>query len=572
MKLLFRNYLASLRERDELDAILPDLLSELGYTVYSRPQRGTAQAGVDVAAVGKDDDGERKVFLFSVKQGDLTRQSWNEGTQALRPSLDEILDSYIPNRIPKRYQNLRIVICLVFGGDMQEQVRTAVTGYKKRCTTEKISFDEWNGDKLAGLLLKGILREQIMPKALRSHFQKAVALVDEPDISFRHFERLVFELTKLAKDDKSRIRVARQLYIAVWVLFVWARDVENVEAPYQASELLLLNIWNLLRPYVDKKSTAASKAIHLVLHDAIQLYTQIASELLEKKVLPHVGVRDGISAAVRTRSSADVNLKLFDLLGRIALMGHWLNWLVKRLTDPQRRSAAEQHIARLTSMGYQLINNNRALFLPLQDQQAIDVALFLLLVAVLHGSPRDAKLWLHEMVDQLAFAIRTHGLYPCVFLEYRDLAAHPRAATVDYRKEATSGSILIPLVAAFLSALDDREALETLTALKAVELQHCTLQLWMPDRASEDGIYVGTHDHGLAVCDLPLSGTGTELLETVKDACNRSEDFKLLSAMTTGYWPIILTACRHHRFPVPPQFWIHIVNPQKVDVGNTVQT
>ena len=70
MKLLFRNYLGSLREREELDAILPDLLSELGYTVYSRPQRGTAQAGVDIAAVGKDDDGERKLFLFSVKQGD----------------------------------------------------------------------------------------------------------------------------------------------------------------------------------------------------------------------------------------------------------------------------------------------------------------------------------------------------------------------------------------------------------------------------------------------------------------------------------------------------------------------
>ena len=43
MKLLFRNYLASLRERNELDAVLPDLLSELGFVVYSRPQRGTAR-------------------------------------------------------------------------------------------------------------------------------------------------------------------------------------------------------------------------------------------------------------------------------------------------------------------------------------------------------------------------------------------------------------------------------------------------------------------------------------------------------------------------------------------------
>jgi hypothetical protein len=267
MKLLFRSYLASLRERDELDAILPDLLSELGYTVYSRPQRGTTQAGVDIAAVGKDEDGERKLFLFSVKQGDLTRQSWDGATpQALRPSLNEILDTYIPTRIPKRYQKLKIVICIVFGGDMQEQVRGAVNGFIKRNSSKRISFDEWNGDKLAGLLLQGVLREEIMPKTLRSHFQKAVAMVDEPDIAYRHFAQLIDELCRSASDERARIRAARQLYIGLWVLFVWARDVSNVEAPYRVSELLLLNIWNLLRPYIGKKSSGANRAIRMVLH------------------------------------------------------------------------------------------------------------------------------------------------------------------------------------------------------------------------------------------------------------------------------------------------------------------
>ena len=52
MKLILKEYLANLRERDELDAILPDLLSELGFTVLSTPARGTKQHGVDVAAVG----------------------------------------------------------------------------------------------------------------------------------------------------------------------------------------------------------------------------------------------------------------------------------------------------------------------------------------------------------------------------------------------------------------------------------------------------------------------------------------------------------------------------------------
>ena len=103
MKLVIREYLASLKERGELDAILPDLLSELGFVVYSRPQRGTIQHGVDIAAVGNDEDGEKKLFLFTVKQGDLTRQEWDGTPQALRPSLNEIIDGYIPSRIPTEY-------------------------------------------------------------------------------------------------------------------------------------------------------------------------------------------------------------------------------------------------------------------------------------------------------------------------------------------------------------------------------------------------------------------------------------------------------------------------------------
>jgi hypothetical protein len=561
MKLLFRSYLASLREREELDAILPDLLSELGYIVYSRPQRGTAQAGVDIAAVGKDDDGERKLFLFSVKQGDLTRQTWDGAPQALRSSLNEILDIYIPSKVPKRYQALKIVICLVFGGDMQEQVRGAVKGYIDKNSSEKISFDEWNGDKLASLLLQGILREEIMPKELRSHFQKAVALVDEPDIAYQHFGRLVYELSKGANDGKGRVRTARQLYIALWVLFVWARDIENTEAPYRASELVLLNIWNLLRPYIGKKSSVAGKAITAVLAYTIQLHITIATELLELKILPHVGRQDAISMAIQTRTSVDVNLKLFDILGRIAVTGIWIHWLIERDTDAARRSAAQDQVAPLATLGYQLINNNRALFLPLQDQQAIEIALFLVLVGTLKGSWNDARAWLDEMAGRLVFSVRTHGRYPCVFTEYRDLVGHPRERTDDYRKEATSGSILVPLLAAFLSAFGNHEALGQLAELKAKELAHCTLQQWMPDKSSEDSIYIGGTGHGVALCDLPLSATGNELLKTVRDACNQSKDFGDLSAIATDYWPMILTACRHYRFPVPPQFWIDMVDP-----------
>ena len=77
MKLILKQYLASLKERSELDAVLPDLLSNMGMNVFISPTRGVKEYGVDVAAVGRMNGEEEKVFLFSVKSGNLTRETWN---------------------------------------------------------------------------------------------------------------------------------------------------------------------------------------------------------------------------------------------------------------------------------------------------------------------------------------------------------------------------------------------------------------------------------------------------------------------------------------------------------------
>jgi hypothetical protein len=215
MKLLIRDYVASLKEREELDAILPDLLSELGFNVISRPGRGTAQRGVDVAAVGRDAKGKQRVYLFSVKPGDLTRQEWDGNSQKLRSSLNEIIDEYIPARIPAAYRGLKIVIVLCFGGDVHESARSLVTQFTKRHTKGKISFEEWNGDKIAELLLTGVLREELLPKPLRSSFQKAVAMVDQPEIAYEHFARLLDALRIGIKTEKDAVRCARQIYICL---------------------------------------------------------------------------------------------------------------------------------------------------------------------------------------------------------------------------------------------------------------------------------------------------------------------------------------------------------------------
>lgn len=554
MKLIIRDYLSSLREREELDAILPDLLSEIGFTVYSRPARGTTQYGVDVAAVGTDDDGTRKVFLFSIKQGDLTRQEWHAPLQGLRSSLDEIRDAYIPTRIPERYRSLKIVICLCFGGDMQEQVRPLVRGYTSANTTDRVSYDEWNGDRIAGLIERGILREKVLPQELRSAFQKAVAMVDEPDIAYYHFSHLVKRLSTLAeKSARARVRSARQIYVCLWVLYVWARDAKNIESAYRASELSVLNIWALIRPLLQRKGTDLT-ALGRVLDQSIQLYLTIASQLLEIKILPTCEKRHALSMAVDARSHVDVNLKLFDLIGRLGLFGLWLKWLA------ERRGAATESLLvpaqGLMKQVVQIIAHNPALGTPLCDEQVIDISLVALLAVHSNEGQADIANWLHNIVANVDHAYRFRGHYPTVLRDYGELLEHPKDRTLEYMQSVTPGSILLPFLASWAAGLQDQESFASLRQLKADLLKHCTFQAWLPDEESEQGIYIGDRDHGLALTDLPLTGDGRDMLKAISTACAENTAFAKLSALSHGLWPLVLMACRHYRSPVPPQFWI----------------
>jgi hypothetical protein len=571
MILVIREYLASLRERGELDAVLPDLLTELGFTVYSRPARGTRQHGVDVAAVGTGLDGVRRVHLFSVKSGNLGRGDWNTASpQSLRPSLDEIIDAYIGSRIPPEYADLPIAICLCFGGVIEEQVRAEVTGYTSRHSTDRISFEEWHGDRLAQVILDGILREELLPTQLRSHLRKAVAMVEEPDIAMNHFSQLIRALVSSPGErSTARLSQARLMNICLWIMFVWAREADNVEAPYRASERALLEAWYLLRPDLARPDTVGEQA-NVILKSLIEFHFAVMEELFAK-VLPIVDTRHALSSAVGSHASIDVNLKLFDLLGRLALRGLWLAWPLS--PGPQPRLLTSETLPEPTPMPAdvclalienvdavcaqltQMVANNRALLSPIGDWQAIDIALALTLLATRPGFSTAIDEWLEALTHHAIFAYKTHGRYPTTSRSYWDLVAHPAERSDEYRREATEGSILYPLLALWAAGRGNQEVVDKIAAFRADELGHCTFQTWLPDEDSEGSLYLGGENHGAALTGIPVNSGSRATIEFVAEEVRTNGHYESLSVVAQGYWPILLIACRSHRLPVPPHIW-----------------
>ena len=560
MILVIRQYVASLRERGELDAMLPDLLLELGYTVISRPSIGTRQYGVDIAAISPASEGERKLYLFSVKPSDLGRADWDGSPQALRPSLDEIREIYLRLRVPREHRNRKVVICLCVGGDVVEAVQDNVTGYIEQYATDQLAFEQWNGDVIAGLLVKGILKENLLTPDLRTSFQKSVAMVDEPAICFAHFRHLVRQLCKPHASAKLRLSAARQVYLCLWVVFVWARDAGNVEGAYQGSEFAVLHVWKLLKEDLDKSSKISKEAAQ-TFHELVAVHRQIADELVAGKVLPHVDKLHALSIAVGSSSPVDVNLKLFDLVGRVAMLGLWKLWERSgaAILPEVRDDWQDDGVDALAQAVIHLVRNNGALLSPMQDAQSTDIALVLMFLTMQSRWQPAVANWLDAMVDRIVFAFRTHARYPTIQTDYRDLLNHPRENTDKYREEQTAASTILPLIALWARGITATRPEQAILSFACDLAPHCNCQLWLPDEDSEAQFYSGEDRHGAMLTGLPIANDIAKTWEMVLSECGASHHFENLSAIEMGHWPLILMACRHYRLPVPPQLWMGLL-------------
>lgn len=554
MRLIIREYLESLKEREELDAILPDLLSELGLTVYSRPGRGTTQDGVDVAAFGSLDGDIEKVHLFSIKSGNLTRSSWDgQSNQSLRPSLNQIIDSYIPNRLPLQYKGKPIIIYICLGGVILEQVQPKIEGYKKENTKKNISFKEWNGDKLSELILKSFLREELLPSGFQSLLRKSLVLLDNPETSYKHFMQLV-RLLSISKTNKSgdKLRAIRQLNISLWILYTWCREANNLEAAYLSAESSLLYAWEIYKSYQNGKDKLA-KDINSTYFSILLTYQQICNQYISEKILPHTKNLHAISSAVKPSSDIDVNLKLFDLLGRISLMGIWVYWGRLQISpeDSKQLLLSNKKLKMFFTAIKQLISNNPILFAPIKDDQAIDITLALWFLSLEIDNHQDIHSWLLELINSVRFNFYAHNKYPCNLYSYHELLEHPVERTESYREEVTAGSILYPIVATFSALLGFDDIYNGIQEFKEESLKHCNFQLWYPDDTSENYFYTNSSNHGATLSSLSIEKTKEEFLEQIFSECHETPHYNDMSAVKGGMWPLIFLGCRHYRLPIP---------------------
>lgn len=555
MKLILKEYLRSLKERNELDALLPDLLTEMGMIVTSLPQRGTRQNGVDIMAVGKNINQEDAVFLFSVKDGDLNRTHWNgDSDQALRPSIEEIIDVYIPNRIPHEHKNKKVVICLCFGGNILEQVRENVSSYTSQKTTDNISFEEWNGDKIAELIIQHLLKESLLPVGFREELRRSIAMIEEPEASIQYFHSL---LKLIEKSELNFLQKIRLINLCLWILYSWSRNLDNLESIYQCSEKALFISWLIIKDIYENKNKEA-REVKISFENIIRVYRQITENFIDK--FKHFCDKPyAISANAHYGSNANTNIKLFDILSRFSIYAYWLNADIEKEKDENIRQELIDKLCNHLDILKSLILNNSILFTPIKDSQILEISLFLVAFNLSNEEEhiRFLKLYVINLINALKTSYGINYLYPVIYEDFDKLLNHSSQYDNSYFKEVTSGSLMLPTLALISAIFEDESSFKILQEIQKEKLSHCNFQLWFPREKSES-IMLRSPDrlHGACWSSVPIQKAQSEFLKEVELMLSKNEHLKDFSLLRNNLDPIFLVACRHYRQPIPLNFLI----------------
>lgn len=549
MRFILSEYILLLKEDGELDTLITDLLVGMKITPISKPQRGR-QHGVDIAAVGIDpDDSKNKVFLIAVKQKNLSRSNWDSGINAVRPSLNEIVDTYIPTMLDKRYKKLPIKIVVATNGEILQNVQIDWKNYTEQHTKKKRKYEFWGTGELAKKLDTYLVNEKLFPEEYQSYLRKTLAFLDLSDYNYSHFYQLIDSILSVNPKQKQQIlKRLRLVRLCTSIIFKWSQDIDNLKPALICSEHTFLKSWH----WILKSGHSEKLYVQQEFFNIFLLKRKIGIEFYNK-VHKHYTKRASLYRY--SKNYIDYNLNSWEQLGLLATIGlteiqHYRFLLgVDNKDEALKVIAGAQSIAQ--SMG-SFIANNPPLNYPLYDEHAIEIALALQLLCQT-GQVKSARNYIHNLTVAFHNNYLVDKDFPLFRTNFDKLVDIHNG---DDQVEIESSTILIVMLE-YAVLLKDSELYDEIRKLVCENFPKINLQIWFPTEDMEVHIgdkchseHLGTLKHSIFIYD-NMEDYNKELIEEIDLYCTE-KDFQFYKM---GYHIIGYLASRHYRAQPFPIFW-----------------
>ncbi len=244
MRLIIKEYLSYLKEKDELDFLLCDLLTQKGYITDNEPKSGVRQFGVDIQA-----HNQIETLLVVVKQGNITKNNFDSGPNAVRQSINEIVDAYSLFMSDEDKEN--VVIIVATNGVMDENINKNWSGFVNNFTQhsfKKLKIEFWNIDKITDEIQNHLLNEHLFASEMQSRLRKALYFLDCADYSNKMHEIIIDNcIGKLnSSNDKSYKKLISELYLLTQMICYYAANIKRYKICINISEYLILKYWAYL--------------------------------------------------------------------------------------------------------------------------------------------------------------------------------------------------------------------------------------------------------------------------------------------------------------------------------------
>lgn len=556
MKLVLRDYIESLKEDGELDHLISELLLNLSILPLSKPQKGR-QHGVDIAAVGYDpEDKIKKIFLFAVKKGNIDRTTWDGSTNAIRSTLNEILDTYLSNHIQAIYKDLPIRIIVASNGILDSNVAGDWISYTNKNSTDKISFDYWGMEALTLKVEAYLLNGKLFPEKTQNLLKKTLVFLEVADYDLSHFYELIeniysgLDVTK-KKINRANLRLFRAANLCLNIVFQRGKEIDNLKPVIYASERLLLITWGVITKHDLDSKGYTSEYFRLMTSKE-----QIDSAYF-LKIRAHFHIDEGLSRSIPNH--VEYGLNAFEQIGIISNIGIYHLNLYEILAqsvslDTVLIKAGNEHYkaARVVAEDLaSLIFNNPGTFFPLLDDHLIEVNSALTLL-FLTEKKNEALRWLNNILNNLINYYRMYKTYPQFSPNMEDLFKYYFGG----KKQKVTSSTLFVLLAEWTIILESKELYKKLFDIISKNYKDINMQIWFPEKEIETDYYFknvlsqGTTKHSIKLYANPLEYEA-EMAEE-KAIFNVEKDFSCVKHSLTiiAYW-----ASRHYRTPPLPNLW-----------------
>lgn len=565
MKLVIAEYLRTLKERDELDRLLPDLLVEMGYVPVARPQTGNRQYGVDIAARGENSDtGTDELLLLVVKQGDIGRTEWNSGNQAVRQSIDEIFDVYLKCHLEPQDQSRSIRIVVATSGELKQTVQANWSGFVTD-NQAKAVIEFWGADAIATLIEKHLLDEHIFHDQDRRDLRRALALSGDSEYDRRDLHRLFMrtldlnnegQLIDKPKTGKALLKALRIVNLSAQAFAHWTlRDDGDTRQGLLAVERAMLWSWHRIQLADEKnRKNAIAGPFSMIWWG----YYRFASQYFAR-VQPHCFVENSLTKYAS--NGVESSLIAFEQIGILASITLFLG--SHPVSTEEEKKSWYCNAIIVTDALEAWLQNNGVCSSPCLDRHSQDITLAIFALIGM-GRTEAAKKWLRKLFLNVDYAYKAKKFVPVDTDFLDDLVEEGGwlgGQTTDRMMEM---SWMLATIAGWSVILGMDEIYEVLAKNAKDDYPNVCIQLWHPEKDLYQYLYFQPAHFESGVAEAPiLLPPVAEDYRKQMDMIRESEFGKVIlesPATKVGLIALDLIAHRHFSTPVSPAFWYSLMD------------